>query len=86
MNKQEALEIGFKELPHFTVMDSLIFELCRNRHLSFGSIGTPNEMLWICQVDDHSRHIVTDAICLHNYDYDGFITKEKLKSLIDIIN
>ena len=45
--KEKLIDIGFQELPHFTIVNNLIYDLGRNRHLSFGAIGTPNEMLFI---------------------------------------
>lgn len=70
--KREKLkQIGFKEIPHFTVMQNLIFDLGRNRELSFGNIGTPNETLYLCELNE-GVDIISDLICLRNYDYDGY--------------
>lgn len=81
MNKKQVLKLGFKKIPHYTVMDSLTYELGRNRILSFGSIGTPNEMLYVGQLNDKGTDY-DDLVCLHNYDYDGYMTVSRLKSLI----
>lgn len=85
MEKKDLRNIGFKESPHFTIAGSLIYDLGRNRHLSFGSVGTPNEMLWICSTDEKDNKKVTDLICLHNYDYDGYMSESKLIELIKIL-
>ncbi len=85
MTNQNLIDLGFKEIPHFTVTNSVIYPLGRNRHLSAGSVGTPNEMLFISATDDKDERKITDLICLHNYDYDGFLTIEKVKSLISAI-
>ncbi len=86
MTNQELIDlIGFQEIPHMTVMNSVIYPLGRRRHLSVGCAGTPNEMLFICETDDKDETKVTDLICLHNYDYDGFLTIEKVKSLISVL-
>lgn len=29
--------------------------------------------------------VITDLVCLHNYDYDGYLTEEKVESLIKYI-
>lgn len=90
-NKQEILnaeiltEIGFSPLPHFTVAGSLIYELGRNRQLSLGCVGTPNESLWICEVDAENSEKITDLVCLHSYDYDGYLSKDKIQAIIDSI-
>lgn len=78
----ELLGLGFKTIPHFTVMNSLIYDLGRDRHLSCSNIESPNEMLFICEVDSLDPKKITDCICLHNFDYDGYLTITKLKSII----
>lgn len=80
-----ALKLGFTELQHFTIGDSLIYDLGRNRHLSLSNAGSPNEMLMICERDDKNPKLNSDVIVLHNYDYDGYLTKEKLETLINAL-
>lgn len=85
MNRQDLIDIGFKEIPHFTVTNALDYNLGRGRRLSLGCIGTPNEMLWICQQDYDNPKETTDLVCLHNWDYDGYLTLDKIKKLINIL-
>jgi hypothetical protein len=40
----------------------------RNRILSVGNVGTPNEMILIMEVE---APIVKDQVVLRNFDYDG---------------
>jgi hypothetical protein len=80
MTKEELKKLGFKQLPHFTICSNMILDLGRDRHLSIGNLGTPNEMMFICQSDKDNN--VSDLVCVHNYDYDGFLTAKKLKFLI----
>ncbi len=82
MKRERLLELGFEELPHFNIGNSLLFYLSRNRHLSFSSVGTPNETLYICEVNDEHNKIIDDAICLHNFDYDGYLTEDRLSLLL----
>lgn len=49
MNKQEVLSLGFQEVPYYTILDSLVYELPRDRILSLGCLGTPNETLFLCE-------------------------------------
>ena len=86
MTTKEILKIGFEPIPHFTVGNSHIYKLGRHRHFSISSIGTPNEMVFLCETDDQNENNVTDAICLHNYDYDGYLTKTKIETLINVIS
>lgn len=81
MKRIDVLSLGFKEIGHFTVMNSLTFDLGRNRLLSFGCIGEPNEMMFICQRSKKSI-AMEDLVCIHNYDYDGLMTLEKLKLIL----
>jgi len=85
MNENDLINIGFKKIGHFTIPNSLIYDLGRNRHLSIGDVGTPNEMLWICETDIENEKKITDLVCLHNYDYDGYLTISKVDKLISII-
>jgi hypothetical protein len=86
MIRQELIDLGFKELPHFSIMNSLIYDLGRNRQLSIGSIGTPNEMMFICELDENTSTKITDLVCIHNYDYDGYMTMNRLKHLLTGLN
>lgn len=82
MDREYLIHLGFEELPNFTVMNSLTFQLGRNRYLSFGCIGTPNEMLFLCEHYNHQPDLIESMITIHNYDYNGLMTKAKLESLL----
>jgi len=43
-------------------------------------------MKWNCETNDQDEKIVSDLICLHNYDYDGYLTIDKIITLINVIN
>ena len=73
---------GFKEMPHFTINNSLILDIGRNRSISIGCFEEPNEMVVIKEHDREDYKKVTDLVCLHNYDYDGYLTEEKLICLL----
>lgn len=82
MTKNDYIKLGFKESPEIAI-DSLIYDLGRNRILSASSAGTPNEIIWICQKSFcKGNNDITDIICLHNWDYDGYMTKRRLGKLI----
>ena len=82
MTREEVISMGFEPIPHFTITDSLIYDLGRNRHLSIGDIGMPNEMVFICEVNNENKNRVDEIIVLHNYDYDGYLTKERLQQFM----
>lgn len=82
ITREDAIKMGFIPLSHFTITDSLNFDLGRNRHLSIGNIGTPNEMVCISETDNDNPKEVLDIIVLHNYDYDGYLTEERLQQFM----
>ena len=85
MRREDLYNLGFKELPHFTIGNSLIFDLGRRRYLTLSSFATPNEILFIGELDDKNDKEVTDLICIWNYDYDGYITEERIKNIINAL-
>lgn len=70
LTEEWLLHYGFESYPHFTVMNSKFIKLGRNRQISIGCVGTPNEMVWLQEVDEDKK-TVNDLICLRNFDYDG---------------
>jgi hypothetical protein len=82
MTNETLLNIGFNIVPHFTIGNSVTYNLGRRRFLSASSVGTPNEFLYLYETSDEDDKKITDIICLHNYDYDGYLTEEKINGLI----
>lgn len=85
MTEQDAKNLGFIAIPHFTVNNGYTYDLGRDRFLSFGGIGTPNEMLFICEKENHETKIIDNLVVLHNFDYDGLITIEKLTKIKTVL-
>lgn len=85
LNKEQVLELGFKELPHKNLLNSLVFDLDRRRHLSIGCLGTPNEMMYVCEVNMSDDKQIDDLVCIWNYDYDGYLTLDKLTVLLSFL-
>ena len=83
--RSTLIEMGFKKLSHSTITASLTYDLGRNRQLSFGSIQTPNEMLYIYEIDEKDPRKINDLVCLKNYDYDGYTSIEQIKALITFL-
>lgn len=81
LSKGDLESIGFKALKHFTVGEQSKIQLSRGRFLSAMCVGQGNESIWLGHKDNDGE--ITDLVCVHNRDYDGFITLEKLKALID---
>lgn len=82
MTNQDLIDIGFVKNPYYTVANVINYDLGRNRYLSVGSIGTPNEVLFIYSTDRENKDKITDMVCLHNYDYDKKLTIEKVQNII----
>lgn len=81
MDRNDVIKLGFKELPHFTIGNDLVYDLGRNRHLSISALGTFNEMMFVGEFNKKTKRY-SDLVCLHNCDYDGFLNMDKLKSLL----
>lgn len=77
-----VLGLGFKPIPHFTIGNTHTLDIGRCRQLSLSSIGSGNEIMFINEHDNNDYRIVTDLVCIHNFDYDGFLSKEKLCTII----
>jgi len=71
LTEEILIKAGFEHLQHFTVTNSIIKNIGRNRIISIGSVGTPNEMIWLCEIDMINQTKITDLVCIRNYDYDG---------------
>ena len=68
-------------LPHFEVLDGLMYGLSRDRIILFLCIGTQNEILYVGKLsEDKTKY--ESLVCIHSYDYDGYLTEERLKSLL----
>tara|TARA_R110000851_G_scaffold87648_1_gene191056 strand:- start:21205 stop:21501 length:297 start_codon:yes stop_codon:yes gene_type:complete len=83
-NKYLIEACGFKPIPHFTIGDSVTYDLGRNRYLSVNSAGTPNEMLFLCEREPN-KVVVNNLIVLSNYDYDGLLTVKRVDDLIELL-
>ena len=81
LTKEKAIEMGFKDTG-IMIGGNLEMELGRGRYLSLAHLGGPCEMFWVCW---RERDTI-DTVCLHNFDYDGQLTYDKLKLLIDFFN
>lgn len=85
MNKEDLLEIGFEEIPHFTIGDSIIYNLKRNKFISISCVGTPNEMVFLCERDKDDPRCINDLIAIRNFDYDGYTSLDWIKNLIQLL-
>jgi hypothetical protein len=85
MTDEELFELGFVPLKHYTIGNSLIYQLSKKRQLALSCRRTPNEMLFLCEMDEKDTNEVSDLVCLSNYDYNGYLTLDIIKILINII-
>lgn len=85
MTNDDLIQIGFKPMPHQTIMNSVQYDLGRGKYLNAGCVGTPNETIFICEKSKVGEHY-TDLICIHNFDYHGYITIERVQALLDWFN
>ena len=83
MDIEYLMDIGFKIANKSIILNSLRYDLGRGRHLSIGNFATPNETMFITQSDLYNDKKITDLVCIHNYDYDGYLTESKLKLIME---
>lgn len=81
LERRDLLEMGFYTLDYKTITNPLIYNLGGGRELNIGSLGTGNEMMWLCERED-SEEGYSDLVCLHNCDHDGRLTKEAVEGII----
>lgn len=79
LTEEILIKAGGKKIPHMTVTNSILFDLDRDRFLSIGCVEDCNQMAWIQHIDGRK---VTDLVCVHNYDYDGWLYLHDLQNLI----
>lgn len=85
LTEQDLLDIGFKRTSYNVSMVQIMdYSLGRKLVLSVINVGTPNEMVMLCDDLKHEYH-VPEVIAIHNYDYDWFITKERINALINAL-
>ena len=84
MNKETLLEKHFIETPRLVLGSVFVLDVGRDRHITIGSLATPNEVVFLNQKDKNSG--ITDFVCIHNFDYDGWLTEDKLNAIISIFD
>jgi hypothetical protein len=82
MKKETLLQKGFRERPHLILGSIFDLNVGRNRYITIGALGTPNEVIYITQKHDDGD--ITEMICIRNFDYDGLLTPKKLAAIISI--
>ena len=84
--RKELLDLGFEELPHPAIGQPLIFKIKRRfgktRILSVGSLQTPNEIVSIGELKLSNDKEYEDLTIISNYDYDGYISLDRIKALL----
>lgn len=78
LTEEWLIKLGFESNSHFTVMNSKFLNLGRNRQISIGCAGTPNEMIFLQEIE-HKK--VNDLICVRNFDYDGRTYVHQLQNI-----
>ncbi len=81
LTEEWLFKFGFEKIDHFTVNNAIIKNIKANKQLSFSDIGTPNEMVFLCDINNKDSKKVDDLVCIHNYDYDGYMHVHQLQNL-----
>lgn len=83
LKNEDLVNVVFKPYAHFTVMNSVYFDVDRGRQIKVGCVGTPNEVVFLV---DHWGDTCEeqDMVCIHNFDYDGYLTMEKVMNILKV--
>ena len=85
--KKRLIELGFEEKG---IKNSLIGEIYslqikskhgKRRSISVSNPETPNEIIAIAEFK-RDPEIIEDLVVVHNYDYDGYISIDRIESLV----
>lgn len=83
LKNEDLISIGFKPYAHFSVMNTVCLDVGRCRQIKFGCVGTPNEVVFIVhRWGDTCEE--QDLVCVHNFDYDGYLTIEKVMNILKV--
>lgn len=87
VDEEFLLEKGFVKLPSINenIFLSYVYDLGRKRELSVSQVGTPNEMVWLLQKNKDDDKDIDDLVCIRNFDYDGYISRQDINSLISLM-
>ena len=78
LTEELLLKCGFENIPHFTVTNSKTLDIGRGRFLSIGDVENCNQMMFIQSIYNNK---ITDLVCVHNYDYDGWLHLHQLQNI-----
>ena len=80
--KNELVKRGWEELPFKNIGNSITKHIKRNIYAGVSSLGTPNEIITVFEINRTNPKIIDDLIIVHNYDYDGYLTLERIEALV----
>lgn len=88
LTEQWLDKFGFFPHAYFTVRNSWMYNLGRNRQITIGSVGSPNCMVFLQEIgrDSDGNERIDDLICLHNFDYDGKLYVHDLQNIVFAIS
>lgn len=81
LTEEWLVKFGFEPLPFANILNSYNKSIGRNRILSVTNCGTPNEMIWICELNATDSEKIDDLVCIRNYDYDKYTHVHQLQNL-----
>lgn len=82
MTEEHLIKAGFVKNPHKVLGTVYSLYVGRYRFIKISSLQTPNEIVFISQTDYNLKE--EHLVCVHNYDYDGYLDESKLNNIISI--
>lgn len=83
ITERELVRMGFLQVAPHNTTRVWVRELGRDRYLLLGDVGSPNEMLFICE--GALDQTPSDAVCLHNFDFEGPLTTQKIEEFLALL-
>jgi hypothetical protein len=80
--KQQLLNIGFLEEVSLSTCNSLFYDLSRNRMIMITGVGTEKEIGHLCEMSYPDDETYDQMVCFHDYEFDGYITIDRVMLLI----
>lgn len=83
LTNEDLIDVGFKPYDYFTIMNTVYLDVGRDRQIKVGCVGTPNEVVFLVHQWGETCE-EQDMVCIHNFDYDGYLTMEKVMNILKV--
>lgn len=83
LTNEDLINVGFKPYNRFTIMNTVYLDVERDIQIKVGCVGTPNEIVFLVHHWGDACE-EQDLVCIHCFDYDGYLTLEKVMNILKV--